>query len=427
MNCSSNAYTALIIPFTLAGPALIGLLFALRLTVDEGAVNGLILYASLVQLNRNFLLPLPPHESNILTVFIAWLNLDFGIESCFYDGMDAHGKTWLQLVFPAYLWVLMGLTAALCRCSRRARRLLGPSCAAKVTATVLLLTYTRVARTVAAILSASVVELDSSHGTVLVWREDGSLGYFRDYRHILLGVTSLLLLLTTVIFTVAVLLWNVVGFNKKGHLRWLDDVFQAYFAPFNTTFPWVGFTLACRLYLTLSTAFYTTNEFNVLTTATLAVISLLAYPAFGERLYKKRHNSILECSFLVNLVALSSISFYLRWSMGEDQNARGTVAYFFLGIAFVEFLGILAYHLYLRWVRGSTVEAKVTGAIRARMEGVKSRLRGRNLNDDAAVLFEEQPNQHDLREDAESSFSSGYIVLKKPNSDEKAKRYLHQK
>jgi len=31
----------------------------------------------------------PPKETSILTVFIAWLNLDLGIETCFFDGMDA--------------------------------------------------------------------------------------------------------------------------------------------------------------------------------------------------------------------------------------------------------------------------------------------------------------------------------------------------
>ena len=40
---------------------------------------------------------------------IAWVNLDFGIEICFYNGMDTYSKTWLQFVFPVYIWVLVGL------------------------------------------------------------------------------------------------------------------------------------------------------------------------------------------------------------------------------------------------------------------------------------------------------------------------------
>ena len=38
------------------------------------------------------------------SVFLALLNLDFGIETCFYNGMDAYGKTWLQFVIPVYIF-----------------------------------------------------------------------------------------------------------------------------------------------------------------------------------------------------------------------------------------------------------------------------------------------------------------------------------
>ena len=45
----------------------------------------------------------------LFSVFIAWLNLDFGIETCLYYGLDAYSKTWLQFVFPVYIWVIVGL------------------------------------------------------------------------------------------------------------------------------------------------------------------------------------------------------------------------------------------------------------------------------------------------------------------------------
>ena len=48
---------------------------------------------------------LPVESTDAFSIFIAWLNLDFGIETCFYDGMDAYSKTWLQFVFPLYIWV----------------------------------------------------------------------------------------------------------------------------------------------------------------------------------------------------------------------------------------------------------------------------------------------------------------------------------
>ena len=68
-------------------------------------INGLIFYANIFAMNSATFFS-PP--TNVLTVFIAWLNLDLGIETCFYDGMDAYTKAWLQYAFPFYVWVLVG-------------------------------------------------------------------------------------------------------------------------------------------------------------------------------------------------------------------------------------------------------------------------------------------------------------------------------
>ena len=72
-----------------------------------GTLSDLVFYANIVGPNCTIFLPV--ESTNALSVFIAWLNLDFGIEACFYDGMTAYAKTWLQLVFPVYIWVLVGI------------------------------------------------------------------------------------------------------------------------------------------------------------------------------------------------------------------------------------------------------------------------------------------------------------------------------
>ena len=83
----SNSYLSLLIAFALAGIVLVVFLLILKLTVAVGTINGLIFYANIVSVNRAQLFP--SGETNILTVFIAWVNLDLGIETCFFDGMDA--------------------------------------------------------------------------------------------------------------------------------------------------------------------------------------------------------------------------------------------------------------------------------------------------------------------------------------------------
>ena len=83
--------------FAFAGVTLVVLILVLRLTVAVGTINGLVFYANIFAMNSATFFS---SHTNVLTVFIAWLNLDLGIETCFYDGMDAYTKAWLQFAFP---------------------------------------------------------------------------------------------------------------------------------------------------------------------------------------------------------------------------------------------------------------------------------------------------------------------------------------
>ena len=78
----TNLHQLLLLPFALAGIALIFLLLICKLTVAAGTFNGLNFYANIVTINDAIFFP--PNETKILTVFISWANLDFGFEICFF-------------------------------------------------------------------------------------------------------------------------------------------------------------------------------------------------------------------------------------------------------------------------------------------------------------------------------------------------------
>ena len=123
------------------GVALVFLLLVCKLTVATGTLSGLVFYANIVGPNRTIFLPV--ESTDAFSVFIAWLNLDFGIETCFYDGMDAYSKTWLQFVFPVYIWLLVGLMVLVSHFSHRFANMLGNN-PVSVLATLILLSYTKV-------------------------------------------------------------------------------------------------------------------------------------------------------------------------------------------------------------------------------------------------------------------------------------------
>ena len=78
--------------FVLAGILLVAGLVLLNITVSTGTLNGLIFYANIVRANTATFFP-DKTANTFLSWFIAWLNLDVGIETCFYDSLDAYMKT----------------------------------------------------------------------------------------------------------------------------------------------------------------------------------------------------------------------------------------------------------------------------------------------------------------------------------------------
>ena len=85
-----------------AGIVLVVLLYLLNLTVTNGTINGIIFYANIVSINESVFL-VNDNVFKPLKVFISFINLDLGIETCYYNGLDSYAKMWLQLFFPLYL------------------------------------------------------------------------------------------------------------------------------------------------------------------------------------------------------------------------------------------------------------------------------------------------------------------------------------
>ena len=56
--------------------------------------------------------------------FIAWLNLDIGMDVCYFKGMDTYWKTWIQLGFPTYVILLVVVLMALSERSIRFTRII---------------------------------------------------------------------------------------------------------------------------------------------------------------------------------------------------------------------------------------------------------------------------------------------------------------
>ena len=167
-----NTHLALLLPFALTGAVLVCFIKVIDLTISQGTLNGLVFYANVVKANEYLLYN--EKQTNPLAVFIAWLNLDLGIETCFFNGLTAYGKTWLQFVFPLYIWSIAGLIIILAKYSDRVAKVMGNN-SVPVLATLFLLSYAKLFRTI--ITALSFTTLSTAHGSKIVWSADGNLDY----------------------------------------------------------------------------------------------------------------------------------------------------------------------------------------------------------------------------------------------------------
>ena len=342
----TNIYLLLLIPFAVMGAALVFLILVCKLTVATGTLNGLFFYANIVGVNRTIFLPVK--STDPLSLFIAWLNLDFGIETCFYDGMDAYSKTWLQFVFPLYLWVLIGLMILVSHFSQKFANLLGNN-PVSILATLILLSYAKVLRTLMTAVYITYLEYPANYSRK-VWLHDANIDYLTG-KHIPLFLVAVLVFLF-LFLPYTLLLFFGQWLQAISHLKpfsWVNSArlkpfMDSYHAPYKAKHRyWPGLLLVLRFVLLLVFAFnhQQNSSINLLTTLVGTGILYLWALASGG-VYKNWCLDALEGSFTLNLIILVGATYHVKLS-GGDQLALG---YTSVSIALVTFIGTLAYHTF---------------------------------------------------------------------------------
>ena len=241
----SNVFLLIIIPIVIAGFILVLLLFAFNLTVTDGNINGFLFYVNVISINNPIFFS--PNNYAITNTFISLSNLDLGIATCFYNGMDNYAKMWLQLIFPAYIILIAIILIAISHHSIRVRRLTVHK-ALPVLATLFLLSYTKVLLTVSSTLFfyTVITHLPSNHVTI-VWSVDANVPLFR-VRFTILFITCFILFLLLVPFNMSLVFTRQLSRFK--HINCLKPLLDAYQGTYKNKFYfWTGLQLLVRAIL----------------------------------------------------------------------------------------------------------------------------------------------------------------------------------
>ena len=360
LHCTSKFPLFWLIPvFAVAGVALVALLLVCNMTLSHGTLNGLIFYANVVSITRlTSLQSCSIHP--ILSVFIAWLNLDFGVETCFYSGMDTYQKTWLQFAFPLYIWLLVGAIILVSNYSFTAVKVFGRNNIALL-ATLFLLSYTKILKTIITAVSFTQVFQGSVNNTsdplvpYYVWIYDGNIEYLKGKHVALFAVALVFLVFLFLPYTLLLMFGQCIrsiSSQRRCVLRFLNSasfvsIMDAYHAPYNNRHRyWTGLMLLsrCVLFLAFSFNYSDSGLLANMYIATLVLIGLLTIKAWTTKVYKNSFVNILEICFLLNLVVLSGTINYL----GHSDNIICICMSASISVSMVISAGILAYHTYLQ-------------------------------------------------------------------------------
>ena len=340
IHCPNNNGLALIIFFAAAGFLLIAIICSLNLTVTKGSINGLIFYANVIWAYQQILFPQKiSGYLGFLRVFIAWLNLDFGIQTCFIVGLNAFWKTWLQFLFPVYTAGIFFIGLKFSDCLSK---LLGAR-SLHTFATLFFLSNTKLLRTIIAALTLAEIEIYPNGTAYFVWAVDGNLQY-GHFPHILLLLVSIFcLLLFWIPYTLLLLSMQWLRrIDHYGALKYIGrqkPLIDAHFAPLRDKHHyWLG-VLMISLGLILIISSLTLNIAPVFSEYLLIVIAILLFwYSNSTHVYKKRYVLMIENSFLINLILLFVGLQY--------EISRSILMILSLSIAFLEFCGIICWNIF---------------------------------------------------------------------------------
>ena len=330
----------------IGGIVLVATILILNLTVSIGTMNGLIFYANILAADSSLFLSIS--KPNFRTVLIAWPNLDLGFDVCYFKGIDAYSKVWLNLLFPIYVIFVLILIILISKYSSRFGNFIGRWNPVSTLATLLLLSYTKLLRVIITALSFTIITYPTGEQKI-VWLQDASVKFF-GLKHFPLGLVAIAIIFVGFIYTVLLFFWQwILRLPNRRIFKWarntrLNLFIEANLAPYKAKYRyWFGLLLFVRMALYLGIATEKSHESVtvVLAIGLIAASILLLRTFLGNNVYRNRFIDYMNSSFYYNLLALSLARLYcLNSSSCQERSSIISIA-----LAFILFVIILSYHI----------------------------------------------------------------------------------
>ena len=418
LQCSNN-WLALLIPLSLTGLILVVSVLMLNITVSKGTIISVVFFSNIVIANRAILIPLKSY--NFLVMFLSWLSLDLGIETCFAEGLDAYGKLWLQFIFPIYLFTLIFVIIIISQYSKRFSDLVGGHHPIATLATLIWFSNAKLFRTVISAVSFTVL-VYPDNTRELVWLPDGNVQYLKG-KHIPLFITSILILIIAIVYILVLFSWQwLLCLPKCKILFWtrntkLLSLMDAYHAPYKDKHRyWPGLLLFVSMVQYFISGFTITGNPTVSLFAIIVLVTMLTVlKSLMSGVYKQWPLDCLETTIQFNLILFASATIYVNNCNGN----QAVLANLSLSIVFITFIFIIAYHIFITVIGKNS--NKLFNWMKVRYGRSNDELLHEYREADSLQLFE-YSNQ-DVRDSVQSDTEYHGTNAKEPSDDKKEVTY----
>ena len=397
--CPNNNTLGLIALFAVLGVLLVVVIKVFNITITDGYINGFIFYSNVLSIYLN---NLPSTQRISFFIAMAFMNLNFGIETCFYSGMAQIHLTGLTLLFPIYLLGILLVIVIFTEyvyLSTRAEKLVKcmtlrrsdstksandiHSNIIQVLVTLLLFSYTSIIQTCFDILG--IVLINTSSGSIIRWGDDPNQKYFSGI-HIPLFFIALALLILLIPIPFLLTFPRIL-------LRWrfthkLKPLIDAVTGPFgeHRRF-WLGFRLLCRLIIHFIASLGLQTSGDLILAIVIILIVVIQSAVWP---YKTIARNLLDLSLMINLTLIAVINLHVE---PLSETAERDVLVAFTTIAVFELLCLICYYIVIKF----SFTKRIFESLAKKMKELNMRMI-RQYQNKTAVLRGQGSRKEDLLE-----------------------------
>ena len=346
----SNWWLLMIIVYAVSGPVLIYLLYALRLTLTIGTLNGIIFCAQMIAV-----IDLRPSLYTIASTFVkSILLLEPNFSLCFYNGMTEIKKSIFGILYPIYLIIILLFLIVLSRFSvRLSNRISGSSI--QVLVTVVHLSFSTLFLSIIDVFVSINVYTNTSE-TQSVWFRDPTKEYGKGSHLLLMIYTSLVVgPILGVYMTVLLAGRPLMRINYRIR-EYIRPVYEAIHAPYkrNKEFFFVSRLIVIIFIYTLYALFRGHNIFVAFAIVSPILTTYTALEGFA-RPFKRMSLNI----FNFILLSLMSIVYGTEWYFIKNGQIFQfvVITYILYSIMTLFLAGVIILHLL--WVTGLLDKLKI--------------------------------------------------------------------